>query len=218
MSVERSNNEEFAVTVPTAPLLNTTVLLPAVVLNPNPRIVMVVAAEAMAAVLTVTAGITAATWTAVPLEIKLVVTIAVKLPRAFGLVPRLTVSDVAVVAVTVPTAPLLNTTVFREAIGSKPNPLIRMLEALMAKLDVLTVNTGLTLAICTAVPLAMPLTVITAVRLPAEIGLVENVTISDVAVAPVIVPTAPLLKTTVLREAVASKPEPVMVSVVESAG
>ena len=50
-----------AVTVPTAPLLKTTVLLPAVVLNPNPRIVIVVAVEVMAAVLVVTVGITEAT-------------------------------------------------------------------------------------------------------------------------------------------------------------
>lgn len=206
-----------AVTVPTAPLLNTTVLLPAVVLNPNPRIVMVVAAEVMAAVLTVTEGITVATWTAVPLAIELVVTTAVKPPRALGLVPRLTVSDVAVAAVTVPNAPLLNTTVFREAIGSKPNPLITMLKALMAKLDVLTVTTGFTLATCAVVPLAMPLTVTTAVRLPAEFGLVVKVTVSDVAVALVTVPKAPLLKTTVLREAVMSKPKPTMVTVVELA-
>ncbi len=206
-----------AVTVPTAPLLNTTVLLPAVVLNPKPRIVMVMAVEEMAAVLTVTEGITAATWTAAPLEIELVVTTAVKLPRALGLVPRLTVSDVAVAAVTVPTAPLLNTTVFRDAIGSKPNPLIRMLAELMVKMDVFAVTIGLTLAICTAVPLGIPLTVTIAVRLPAEFGLVEKVTINDVAAAPVTVPTAPLLKTTVLREAVASKPEPAMVTVVELA-
>ena len=50
-----------AVTVPTAPLLKTTVLLPTVVLNPNPRIVIVVAVEVMAAVLIVTVGITEAT-------------------------------------------------------------------------------------------------------------------------------------------------------------
>ena len=50
-----------AVTVPIAPLLKTTVLLPTVVLNPNPRIVIVVAVEVMAAVLIVTVGITEAT-------------------------------------------------------------------------------------------------------------------------------------------------------------
>lgn len=42
----------------------------------------------------------------------MVVTIAVKLPTAVGLVVNDTVSVLAVAAVTVPTAPLLNTTVF----------------------------------------------------------------------------------------------------------
>ncbi len=37
-----------------------------------------------------------------------------------------------------------------------------------------------------------------AVRLPAVVGLVENVTVSAVAVAAVTVPTAPSLKVTVL--------------------
>ena len=50
-----------AVTVPTAPLLKITVLLPTVVLNPNPRIVIVVAFEAIEVVLGVTAGIREAT-------------------------------------------------------------------------------------------------------------------------------------------------------------
>lgn len=54
--------------------------------------------------------------------------------------------------------------------------------------------------------------VTTAVRFPA-IGFVEYVTVSDVEVAAVTVPTAPLLKTTVLLAAVVSKPEPAIVSV-----
>ena len=128
----------------------------------------------------------------------MVVTTAVKLPSAVGLVARLTVIDVAVAAVTDPTAPLLNTTVFREAIGSNPNPLMTMFAALIAKLAVPAVTTGLTFAICVAVPLPTPLTVTIAVRLPADVGLVENVTVSEVAVAAVTVPTAPLLKTTEL--------------------
>ena len=49
------------VTVPTAPLLNTTVLFPAVVLKPNPRIVRVVVDCVMAVVAEVTDGITLAT-------------------------------------------------------------------------------------------------------------------------------------------------------------
>ena len=52
----------------------------------------------------------------------------------------------------------------------------------------------------------------TAVRLPA-VGFVEKVTVSDVAVDAVTVPTAPLLKTTVLLPGVVLKPEPLIVIV-----
>jgi len=52
-----------------------------------------------------------------------------------------------------------------------------------------------------------------AVKLPAEVGFFENVTVSEVVVAAVTVPTAPLLKATVLFAAVALKPVPVMVTV-----
>ena len=54
----------------------------------------------------------------------------------------------------------------------------------------------------------------TAVRLPTAVGSVENVTVSEVAVAAVTVPTAPSLKVTVLLPAVGSKPKPLIVSVV----
>jgi hypothetical protein len=202
-----------AVTFPTAPLLNTTVLFPGVVLNPNPRMVRVVVDKVIAAVLEVTDGITFATCTALPLEMELVVTTAVKLPTVVGFVSIRTVSDVVVAAVTVPTAPLLNTTVFREAIGSKPKPEITKLVALLASVDVLTVTTGLTLAIWTAAPLVAPLTVTTAVNLPAVAGLTEKAIVSKVDVAEDTVPTAPLLKTTVLRDAVVSNPEPAIVMV-----
>ena len=47
-----------------------------------------------------------------------------------------------------------------------------------------------------------------AVKLPTDVGLVENVVSSAVALAAVTVPTAPLLKATVLFAAVASKPNP----------
>jgi hypothetical protein len=56
-----------------------------------------------------------------------------------------------------------------------------------------------------------------AVRAPAVAGLVENVTVSDVDVAAVTVPTAPLLKTTVLFPATGLKFVPLMVTVVEFA-
>ena len=66
----------------------------------------------------------------------------------------------------------------------------------------LLVTIGVTVATCTAAPLLTPSVVTTAVRLPAVVGLVENVTVSEVAVAAVTVPTAPSLKTTVLLPAV----------------
>jgi hypothetical protein len=71
---------------------------------------------------------------------------AVRAPAAAGLVVKVTVSDVAVAAVTVPTAPLLNVTVFFEATGSNPVPEIVSVEALAARLAVFDVMTGVTVA------------------------------------------------------------------------
>ena len=65
-------------------------------------------------------------------------------------------------------------------------------------------------ATCTAAPLLTPLDVITAVKLPTLTGLVEKVTVIVVAVAVVTVPTAPLLKTTVLLAGTVLKPNPVI--------
>ena len=70
--------------------------------------------------------------------------------------------------------------------------------ALAPRFAVLLVTIGVTVATWTAVPLVNPLVMTTAVRLPAVFGFVENVTVSDVAVAAVTVPTAPSLKLTVL--------------------
>ena len=86
--------------------------------------------------------------------------------------------------------------------------------ALAARLLVLAGTTGVTVATCTAEPLLTPLVVTTAVRLPTAAGIVESVTVSDVAVAAVTVPTAPSLKATVLLAAVVLKPVPLIVSVV----
>jgi hypothetical protein len=202
-----------AVTVPTAPLLNTTVLLPGVVLKPEPLIVIVLALAAKLVVATVTTGFKEATCTAEPLLTLLVVTIAVKLP-AVGRVEKVTVRDVAVAAVTVPTAPLLNTTVLLPTVVENPNPLITTLFDVSAKLLVELVTTGFTVATCTAEPLLVLFDVTTAVKLPAAVGFVENVTVSEVAVAEVTVPTAPLLKVTEFREAVRSNPDPLIVTVV----
>lgn len=201
-----------AVTVPTAPLLKTTVLSPAVVSKPEPVMVSVATFAAKFVVLAVTIGVRVATCNAVPLLLLLVVITAVKLP-ANGFVENVTVSAVAVAEVTVPTAPLLNTTVLLPADVLKPKPLIVIVVAVRARLVVLLVTTGITVAICTAEPLLTLLLVTTAVKLPAVAGLVENVTVRTVRVAVVTVPTAPLLNTTVLFPAVVSKPKPLMVTV-----
>lgn len=109
-----------------------------------------------------------------------------------------TVSDVVVAEATVPAAPLLNVTVLLAAVGSNPKPLMVTLDASAARAAVLAVTTGVTDATCTAAPLLTPLDVTTAVKLPAVAGLVLNVTVKDVEVAAVTVPTAPLLNVTVL--------------------
>lgn len=72
--------------------------------------------------------------------------IAVSTPVRVGLVVKVIVSVVAVDAVIVPTAPLLNTTVLLAAIVEKPKPVIVIVEAVMARLAVLSVTTGVTLA------------------------------------------------------------------------
>jgi hypothetical protein len=64
------------------------------------------------------------------------------------------------------------------------------------------------------VPLLPPKVVTTAVMLPVLVGSVEKVTVNWVAVALVTVPTAPLLKVTVLLAAVVENPVPAMVKVV----
>ena len=196
-----------AETLPTAPLLNVTVLLPAVGSKPWPEIVNVVASAASwLLALAVTTGAKVATCTAEPLLWPFEVTTAVKLPAVTGFLEKLTVNAVAVAPVTFPIAPLLNTTELLAAVVSKPKPSMTMLVALAKISLVLLVTTGTTVATCTAGPLPMLLDVTTAVRLPALVGLVEKVTVSAVAVAAVTVPTAPLLKTTLLLAAVKSKP------------
>ncbi len=81
----------------------------------------------------------------------------------------------------------------------------------------LLVITGVTVATCSAAPLSWPLVVTTAVKLPAVVGLVENVTVRAVAVAVVTVPTAPLSKVTLLFAAVVLNPNPLIVIVAASA-
>ncbi len=195
------------VTSPMAPLLKTTVLLAAVVSKPKPAIVSVPVLAARSVVLEVTTGMTVATSMAGPLEIELEVTTAVRLPALVGLVEKVTVSEVAVAAVTVPTAPLLKTTVLLAAVKSKPKPLMVMVLASAARSAALVVMTGRVVATWIAVPLLMPLVVTMAFRLPAA-GAVERFTVSSVPDAVATVPTAPESKTTELLAAVVSKPTP----------
>ena len=117
--------------------------------------VIVAALAARLAVLLVTTGATVATCTGVPLLELSDVTTAVRLP-AVGFVENVTVSEVAVAAVTVPTAPSLKTTVLLPGVVSKPEPLMVIVVALAARLAVLTVTAGATVATCTAAPLLTP--------------------------------------------------------------
>jgi len=74
------------------------------------------------------------------------VTVAVKLPTAVGLVKKDTVSAVALADVTVPTAPSLKATELLAAVRSKPKPLMTMLLAVIGRLVLLEVTTGVTVA------------------------------------------------------------------------
>ena len=143
-----------------------------------------------------------------PLE----VTTAVKLPAALGFLENVTVKDVAVAAVTVPMAPLLKSTTLFAGVGSKPKPVIVTVLPLEERFVVVLVTTGVTVATCVVAPLLTLLVVTTADKLPADVGFVENVTVIEVGVAVVTVPTAPLLNVTVLLLAVVSKPVPLMVT------
>ena len=136
----------------------------------------------------------------------MLVTTAEKLPAVVGVVVKLTVKDVAVAAVTVPTAPLLKTTVSLVNVVSNPKPAMMTELALAARDAVLLVTTGATVATCTADPLTAVFVVTTILSGPAVVGPVVSDTVSCVAVAAETVPAAPLLNVTKLLPAVASKP------------
>ncbi len=211
------NNVEVAeATVPAAPESNTTVLLAAVVSKPKPTINTCEAlALSIEAALAVTTGDTPATATALPLLLELVLTDALRMPASVGLLTNVTVSDVEEAEDTVPVAPLSKVTVLLAAVGSNPKPLMVTVEALAVIKPVeLAVMAGITVATWTAEPLLMESVVMMDVKLPAMAGSVDRVTISDVGVAEVTVPTALLLKVTTLSVAVVSKPKPAMVTVV----
>lgn len=202
------------VTFPTAPRLKETVLFAKVVSKPKPLMVKVSELKARFDTLVVTTGLMVATCTAVPVLTPWVTTVAVRLP-ALGRVESVTVSAVEVALVTVPTAPLLKVTTLLTAVVSKPKPLMVNVDSSPPRLVVLLVITPIMLATCTEDALAIEFVVTVAVRLPTEVGLVPNVTVSLVAVASVTVPTAPLLNVTRLRAAVVSKPTPLISRVVE---
>ena len=143
-----------------------------------------------------------------------VVTMAVRMPAAAGLVENVTVRDVAVAAVTVPTAPLLNTTVFCDAVVLKARPVIVTVLAFAARPEVLAVTDGITDATTTDAPLDTLFVTTTADRFPTVVGSVVSDTVSVVAVAAEIEPTAPLLNVTALLASVVSNPLPIIVSVV----
>jgi hypothetical protein len=161
---------------------------------------------------TVGAATTVATGTALPLLTVLVVTTPFNAP-ALKVPSPVTVKEVVLAAVTVPLPAGVKTTVLLPGVGENPKPLIVRLVAPIAKLAVLLVITGITVATGTALPLEPPSLVTMAVSGPALAGLMENVTVNWVAVAPVTVPTALLLKTTVLLAATGSKLMPAIATV-----
>jgi hypothetical protein len=203
-----------AVTVPTAPLLNVTVLFAALISNPKPLIVMLEALAAKFAELLVITGVTVATWTAAPLLVTpFVVTRAVNTPAVRGGVEKLTVSDVADEAVTVPTANPLKSTRLFPGVELKPNPLMVIDVAFAARPVVLLVITGTTVATWTGETLGTLFVVTVTDRAPAAVGGVVMLTVSCVSVAAVTVPAAPLVKVRILLPAVSSKPSPLIVMV-----
>ena len=112
------------VTDPTAPLLKTIVLRDGVGSKAKPVIVSTLAFAAKAVLLTSIDATTVPTLTEFPLLTALVVTTADRPPTFVGRVESDTESAVAVADVTMPTAPLLNTTVLLPAVVSKPTPMI----------------------------------------------------------------------------------------------
>ena len=77
---------------------------------------------------------------------ELVVTLAVMLPTESGSLEKVTVNAVFEAAVTVPIAPRLRVTLLSAIVVLKPKPLITTVVALAARLVVLMVISGLTLA------------------------------------------------------------------------
>lgn len=139
-----------------------------------------------------------------------VATMAVNGPAVLGVVVNVTVSWVAVAALTLPTAKPLKSTVLSPGVVLKPKPSIVMLEALAARSAVLLVITGTTVATCTGETLATLFVVTVTESGPAAVGAVVMSTVNCVSDAAETVPAAPLVNVTVLLAAVSSKPSPLM--------
>ena len=73
-----------------------------------------------------------------------VVTAAVRLPAVIGIVENVMVREVGLAAVTLPTAPSLNTTVSLSLFESKPKPLMVMVPAFAGSFAAFDVITGAT--------------------------------------------------------------------------
>jgi len=155
-------------------------------------------------VLAVTTGATVATCTAVPLLPPSVLTDALRIvaeARTLRPLSPVTVNCVAVAAVTVPVTLLLKLTrLFPGVALSKPAPLMVMVVAVTPTVAVVdAATTGVSVAICTAGPLLIPLLVTEALRAPATrppgLASVNLVTVAAVTVA-LTLPQAPLKVTT----------------------
>lgn len=145
----------------------------------------------------------------------MVVTTAVNRPTLVGCVESVTVNDVAVAAVTAPTAPLLKTTVLLPGVVLKPVPVMVTDVSVTPRLVVTSVTIGAIFATWTAAPLPIPLVVTNAPMVPPAVGAVVMSTVKLVSVAAETVPIAPLSnKTTLFAGVVESKPNPLIVKLV----
>lgn len=148
----------------------------------------------------------------------MVATIAVRLP-ALGLVLIVTVSDVAVDAVTAPTAPLLNVTAFCPGVVLNPVPVTVMVAAFAEMLELTAVTVGAvevatTCASWTAVPLEIPFAVTEPISVPTAVGLLVSRTVREVVEAAVTRPTGTPVNVTVSLVISGLNPKPLMTKLV----
>ena len=133
---------------------------------------------------------------ALPAGVVAVMVVSVKVPIMVAATPRMVT----------PVAPVKPVPVMVMLVPPAIGPLVGEI--------LVTVGAATTVATWTAVPLLAPLVVTTAVRLPAVLRVVKLI-VNAVDVALETVPTAPLLKVTVLLAAVVANPVPAMIREVE---